>query len=81
MNKITYGIVKEEHMCGNTSRISYGIAAYSDVETDGSATVVALINDISSDEDSLVCLVERCNKSNLSLCHLNEVVEDFIAYN
>jgi hypothetical protein len=81
MNKITYGIVKEIYRCGTTSRTSYGIAAYSDIETDGTSTVVAVINDISIDEQSILDLVEKCNRSNLSLCHLNEVVEDFIAYN
>ncbi len=81
MNKITYGIVKEEHICGKTSRISYGVAAYADVESNGTATVVAQINDVSLDKKSVTELVERCNRSNLSLCHLNDVVEDFIAYN
>lgn len=79
MNKITYGIVKEEHICGKTSRISYGVAAYSTVETDDSATVLEVINDISSDEQSIVDFVEKCNNLKLSLYHLKDAVEDFIA--
>ena len=81
MNKITYGIVKEEHMCGEMSRISYGIAAYSNVDADGSAIVLEVINDISSDEQSISELVEKCNRLKLSLCHLKDAVEDFIAIN
>lgn len=81
MDKITYGIVKEEHMCGDTRRISYGIAAYSNIETDGSATILEVINDISSDEQSIIDFVEKCNMLKLSLCHLKDTVEDFVTYN
>lgn len=81
MNEITYGIVKEIYKCEKNTRVSYGIAAYSNMETDGSATVLAVINDISSSEQSIVALIEKCNRLKLSLCHLNEIVEDFLAYN
>ena len=79
MSNITYGIVKEEHLCGNINRISYGIAAYTDFENDGTATVIALVSDITSDKQSVEDLVKRCNSSKLSVCHLNDVVEDLMA--
>ena len=81
MDEITYGIVKEEYLCGKTSRLSFGIAAYSNVEADESATVLEVINDISSNEQSIISFVEKCNGSKLSLCHLKDAIEDFIAYN
>jgi len=44
------------------------------------ATIIAMISDISSDEGKIFELVEKCNALELSLCHLNDVVEDFLAY-
>jgi hypothetical protein len=41
MNDITYGMITETYMYGNTERISYGIAAYSHTECDATATVIA----------------------------------------
>ena len=81
MNKITYGIVKEVRTCGEASRISYGIAAYANLDDDGTVTVVASVSDISSDGQIISDLVEKCNRLNLSVCHLNDIIEDFIAYN
>lgn len=81
MKEITYGIIKETYRCENSSRISYGIAAYSNEKADGSATVLEVINDISSDEQSVVELVKKFNSLKLSLCHLKDAVEDFIAIN
>ena len=38
MNKITYGMIKEEYRCDQSNRVSYGIAAYENFEEDGMAS-------------------------------------------
>ncbi len=83
---VTYGIVEERYIFGSTSRISYGVVAYADVESDESATIVGAVHDITSDSIRLSKLVQMCNRLALSLIHLNDVVihlndvvEDFLA--
>ena len=76
MKNITYGIVKETYCLGRSARISYGIAAYASAED--TATVLAYIGDITSNEEKLLKLVLRCNEFELSLLHFKDVVEDFI---
>lgn len=77
----TYGVIEEKYTVGNHSRISYGIAAYADIEHNGTAIVVASVNDITSDRERITQLVDDCNRLNLSLIHLNDVVEDFFVVN
>ena len=47
---ITYGITEEIYTLGSDSRKSYGIVAYSNADTDKTATIVAAIHDITSDK-------------------------------
>ena len=49
MTTVTYGITEEKYTLGQQTRVSYGIAAYSNPETDGTATVIASVHDISDD--------------------------------
>lgn len=79
MTNVTYGLIEEKYNLGTGSRISYGIAAYADAQTDGSTTVVISVHDITSDKEKLSRLVEDCNKLELSSVHLYDVVEDFLA--
>lgn len=81
MSDITYGIVEEVHKITGvgSQRITYGIAAYSDIEDEEAATVISHICDITPDKSKAEDLVKRCNKLKLSLCHLRDVVEDFLA--
>lgn len=79
MRSITYGIVEEKYALCGVSRISYGIAAYADAEQDGTATILAAVSDITSDRKKLEELVGRCNQAQLSVLHLSDVVEDFLA--
>lgn len=78
MTDITYGVTEEKYSLGDSSRISYGIAAYADADIDGTATVVASVNDITDDRERLSQFVELCNQLQLSLCHLLDAVEDFL---
>ncbi len=77
--KITYGITEETYSLGNTSRVSYGIAAYADADEDGTATIVASVRDITANRQALAELVSLCNSLELSTIHLMDVVEDFLA--
>ena len=75
---ITYGITEEIYTQGTNSRRTFGIAAYTDAEEDGTATIVAAVHDITSDRERLEGLVAACNREGLSLVHLYDVVEDFL---
>ncbi len=78
MMKVIYGVIEEIYSLGTALRTSYGIAAYADSEEDGTATAVATIHDITTDEKALSELVSLCNRLELSTVHLNDVVEDFL---
>lgn len=79
MTGIRYDIIEETHPHGREARISYGIAAYSDAETDGTAAVLAVVRDICSSRQRIADLVRLCNGGQLSVIHLPEIVEDFLA--
>lgn len=79
MISVTYGLIEEKYNCGGQSRVSYGIAAYSDAEVDGSATVVQSVHDVTTDKECLLRLIKDCNGLRLSPVHLCDVVEDFLA--
>ena len=79
MNEITYGISEEKYTLGNDRRTSYGIVAYADTKASGTAIIVASVNDITDDETRLLGFVEMCNRNQLSLIHLYDAVEDFLA--
>lgn len=79
MNNITYGLTEEHYSLHRRTRISYGIAVYADADIDGSTTIVARVCDITSDKIKLLNLVNKCNCMKLSLLHLDDVIEDFLA--
>lgn len=79
MQTITYGVTEEVYSLSGNSRKTYGIAVYSNSPDDGIATVLASFNDITSDRVKLEKLVEICNRDELSLIHLNDVINDFLA--
>ena len=56
-------------------RTCYGIAAVT--MNDGIEIILQTFVDLSSDRRSVAKLVRLCNKLELSLCHLPDVVEDF----
>lgn len=79
MPSITYGVTEEVYSLGGNSRKTYGIAVYSNSEIDGTATVLTSVNDITSDRVKLEELVQICNRAELSLIHLKDVINDFLA--
>lgn len=79
MMNVIYGVTEEIYSLGNSSRISYGIAVYAASEEDGTDTIVASVHDITADKRALSELIDLCNRLELSIIHLNDVVEDFLA--
>ena len=79
MINVSYAIIEEKYTLGNENRISYGIAAYSNVKENGTATVVASVHDVTSNKEELMKLVDSCNRLKLSTLHLSDAVEDFIS--
>ena len=79
MTGIIYGTIHEIYTLGSETRISYGIAAYSDAETGSTASVIAAVRDISSDREQIDSLVALCNRYRLDPMHLTDIVEDFLA--
>ena len=79
MKSVTYGIIEETYALGDAARTSYGIAAYAHAETDGTGAVIERIGDVTSDRERLSAFVKTCNRLDLSVIHLREAVEDFLA--
>lgn len=79
MNHITYGVTEEVYELGNDRRTAYGIVAYANADEDGTATIVSGVYDITDDREELEKLVALCNDLELSVIHLKDVVEDFLA--
>ena len=79
MNTVTYGIVQELYAVETEHRISYGIVAYANMSEDGTTTIVASVRDISSDKHQVEELINLCNHLQLSLLHLDDVIEDFLS--
>ena len=79
MTTITYGVSEEKYSMGDTTRISYGIVAYADSTTDGIASIVASIRDISNNKSIIEQLADLFNRMELSPIHLNDVIADFLA--
>lgn len=78
---ITYGIIEESHEVGGKKRISYGIAAYSDVKESGSATVLCRVNDLSPCRENVLRAVDLLNQSGASLLHFEDLIDDYLAQN
>lgn len=79
MNGILYGIIQEMYSLGTETRISYGIAVYSDPESNGTASVISSVLDISDNKEKIDTLVRLCNSHRLSPIHLQDIIEDFLA--
>ena len=79
MMNMTYGITEETYSLGNSTRVSYGVVAYANADEDGTAAIVASVHDITADKLALTKLVSLCNRLELSLIHLNDAMEDFLA--
>ena len=82
MKTILYALTEETYTLPEDSSVSfrrsYGIAAYTDWDTLGTASIVASVHDISEDREQILNLVRVCNQLDLSPMHLPDVVQDFL---
>ena len=70
--QITYFVIPEEMEVDGEIHTTYGIGAIcNDV-------LVENISDVSTELNKIKNFVQLCNKENLSLTHLKDVVEDFL---
>ena len=79
MSELHYGIVEEKYFLNGNARVAYGVAVYAGKESDDIATVIASVNDVSCDREKLIGFIRNCNEMKLSLIHLSDAVEDFLA--
>ncbi len=79
MSRVVYGIIKEEYSCNKSRRVAYGIAAYADEAGEESACVLASARDLSDEQASVEKLVALCNREQLSIEHLQDIAEDYLA--
>ncbi len=79
MTKIEYGMIREVYTLNAETRISYGIAAYYDPQTNGTAIIIASVRDITNNAERLHALVQLCNQHQLSPKHLADTVEDYFS--
>ena len=79
MSELYYGIVEEKYSLNGNTRIGYGVAAYAGKESEDIPTVIAAVNDVSCNREKLIGFIRNCNAMQLSLIHLNDAIEDFLA--
>ena len=77
--KTTYEITEETYSLGSSTRTSYGITVYVGGHENGTAMIAAEIHDITADQQALTELVTLCNRLELSIIHLHDVIDDFLA--
>ena len=77
MTGVTYEVTEELYNFDGQSRVSYGIIAYSYAE-DNSVSTITSIHDITPNKKAIEKLVDDCNRLDLSVIHLCDVVEDFL---
>ena len=70
-----YVLTKTTYYHGTHTRTSYGIDA---ISTEDNITVLCSVEDITDEQDALAKLVELCNTEQLSIEHLQNVVDDFL---
>ena len=79
MSPIKYGIVDETYSIDSIKRTSYVIVGYSNIDVDGTATIVISVRDVSDDKQKMLDLIELCNRLEVSDIHLYDVINDFFA--
>jgi hypothetical protein len=78
-SSMTYAMIEEWYGLNGIGRISYGIAVCADANVDGSATIVDAIHDITASKERIAAFVWHCNQLGLSVIHLMDAIEDFLA--
>lgn len=72
--RLTYSVFSEETISSEHGKyIAYGIAV-----SDEQGRLLRAVHDITCDRSALESLATLCNQLSLSLCHLDDVIEDFL---
>jgi len=71
-----YIAIQQEYGEGGLKKTDYGIAAVT--EADGCIVVLQSITAVTPDKLRIQKLVKLCNELELSMIHLEEVVDDFL---
>lgn len=72
----TYRIIENICIYERKNIISYGIAVFSNKDTQNP---ILVIEDITTDRKALDEFVKKCNDLELSILHIHDVIEDFIS--
>lgn len=73
--KMTYTVFSEEIDSPSLGRYRTCSIAVTDAE----GLLVRTVHDITPDREALEALAALCNELELSLCHLDDVIEDFLS--
>ena len=76
--KIVYRMIERTNTKKATAPTYYGIGAYRYDEKAKTYVALIEIHDITEDKNRLFELVQNCNKYELSLVHIHDIVEDFL---
>ena len=77
MNLVTYGLIEETFILKLNVVKLYGVVAYKNIGSDNEI-ILDSIRNISTNKEVVQCLIDKCNKYNLSIIHLEDVVNDMI---
>lgn len=70
---VEYKLIKSDTCCDYCDYHStYGISVYDNNK------LIKSVHDISVDKIAVEKLIEKLNKHGLSLCHLSEIIEDYL---
>lgn len=78
MINVKYKITEGTYESDDSVSKSYGIAVCANIGMNETTSVLALIQDITTDRDALDELVNLCNSMELSPLHIRDVIEDFL---
>lgn len=74
--EFTYRVVEENRYSFELGHYTtYGILVTCE---NGGETKERLVSDVSTDQAALQKLVDLCNEGQLDICHLDDVIEDFL---
>ena len=74
---VIYGLIREEYILYDRTRIAYGVAAYAHPSETATAAILTAVRDITAHRESAEALVALCNRLALSPAHLADVIDDF----
>lgn len=78
MNLVTYGLIEETLILKLNVVKLYGVVAYENIGSDNELIILDSIRNISTNKEVVQGLIDNCNKYNLSIIHLEDVINDMI---